>query len=116
MSIFNDIDALITAESYMGYADTGAQVPYVVSRPLLIDDTDGRAVNGDLIARDDRFSVYCCGASVEASYNLALDTMRDLDGKRVGGTTLSTSMSYIGAQVEGHYETAVVVQLNQGGL
>lgn len=115
MSIFNDIDALITATSHIGYAPTGAHVPYVVTRPLLIDDLE-LALNGDAIDWDFQFSAYCAGGSVEASYNLAVQTMADLQGKRVGGTTLSTSMGYIGAQVEGHYESQVTVQLNQGGI
>lgn len=115
MSIFNEIDALITADSHIGYAPTGAQPPYVVSRPLLLDDIN-LAIAGNDIAWDAQFSIYCVGASVEASYNLAVQTMQDLQGKRVGGTTLTTSMGYTGAQVEGLYESQVTVQLNQGGL
>lgn len=116
MSIFNDIDALVvSAPSHIGYAPTGAKVPYVVSRPLLVDDLS-LAVNGDAIDWDFQFSLYCCAASVEASYNLAIMVMNDLQGQRVGGTTLTTSMGYIGAQVEGHYESQVTVQLNQGSI
>lgn len=116
MSIYSEITALVTsAPSHEGYAPTGAQVPYVVSRPLLIDDL-ARALDGSAIDWDFQFSLYCAGGSVEASYNLAVMVMDDLDGKRVGGTTLSTSMGYIGAQVEGHYESQVTVQLNQGGI
>lgn len=117
MSIFNDITALVTAApAHEGYAPTGARVPYVVSRPLLYDDALDRALSGDPIALDTQFSLYCCGGSVEASYNLAVLVMQDLDTKRVAGTTLKTSMGYIGAQVEGHYETQVTAQLNQGGI
>ncbi|QIN93837.1 hypothetical protein SEA_ALAKAZAM_14 [Microbacterium phage Alakazam] len=117
MSIFNDINALVTSATlYPGYPITGARVPYVVSRPLLIDDELDRALSGDPIALDTQFSFYCAAGSVEASYNLAILVMKDLDAKRVGGTTLKTSMGYIGAQVEGHYETQVTAQLNQGGI
>lgn len=116
MSIFNDITNLVAAApAHEGYAPTGAKPPYVVSRPLLTDDL-ARALDGSPIDWDFQFSLYCAGASVEASWNLAILVMKDLDGKRVGGTTLSTSMGYIGAQVEGHYESQVTVQLNQGGI
>lgn len=116
MSIFNDITELITvAPSHVGYAPTKAQLPYCVTRPLYIDP-DSVAINGDALAWGSQFSVYCCGAGVEASYNLAVDVMQELQGASVGGTTLSTSMGYSGAQVEGHYESQVTVQLNQGGI
>lgn len=117
MSILNDIDALVTAApSHIGYAPTGAKAPYVVTRPLLIGDALDRALSGDSMGWDTQVSLYCVGASVEASFNLAVLVMRDLDAKPVGGTTLSTSMGYIGAQVEGQYETQVTVQLNQGSI
>jgi hypothetical protein len=74
------------------------------------------ALAGNSILWDHQTTLYACGASVEASYNLAVLLMSTLQGKRVGGTTLSTSMGYSGAQVEGHYETQVTVQLNQGGI
>ena len=116
MSIFDDINALVlTAPAHTGYAPSQAQAPYVVSRPLLIDDLTV-ALDGSAIDWDFQFSLYCVGASVEVSYNLALGVMGDLQGKRVGDTTLSTSMGYIGAQVEGLYESQVTVQLNQGGI
>jgi len=116
VSIYNDINDLVqAAPSYMGYAPTSAQLPYVVHRPLVFNETDN-SVAGIVIDLDAQFSLYCCGASVEASFNLALEVMRDLQGKRVGGTTLSTSMGYSGAPVEGHYESQVTVQLNQGGI
>lgn len=116
MSILNDITDLVTvAPSHTGYAPTGAALPYVVSRPLIIDDAE-LAINGDALDWDFQFSLYCCGASVEACFNLAVMVMGELQGKRVGGTTLSTSMGYVGALVEGHYESQVTVQLNQGGI
>ena len=116
MSIYTDITDLVTqADTYEGYPATGAQLPYVVSRPLLADTLE-QAINGTAMDWDVQFSLYCCGASVAASYNLAVSVMMTLQGARVGGTTLSVSMGYSGAQVEGHYETQVTVQLNQGGL
>lgn len=115
MSTLNDITALVTAApAHPGYAPTGARVPYVVSRPLLVED-ESVALAGNALAWDDQFSLYCAGGSVEASYNLALLVMDELQGARVAGTTLTTSMGYIGAQVEGHYESQVTVQLNRGG-
>ena len=117
MSIFTDItDMVQAAPAHKGYAPTGARVPYVVSRPLLIDDALDRALSGDPIALDTQFSLYCCGASVAASYNLAVAVMKELDARPLAGTTLKTSMGYIGVQVEGHYESQVTVQLNQGGI
>lgn len=116
MSILNDITALVTAAPCVeGYPGTGLQLPYVVNRPLYIDDSTV-SVNGKAIDWDFQFSLYCAGASVEASFNLAVTVMAELQGQRVGGTTLSTSMGYSGAQVEGHYESQVTVQLNQGGI
>lgn len=117
MSILHDIDALVTtAPSHIGYAPTGAKAPFVVTRPLLYGDALERAISGDSLGWDVQFSLYCAGASVEASYNLAVEVMQSLDAQPVGGTTLSTSMGYIGAVVEGHYETQVTVQLNQGSI
>lgn len=116
MSIYNDITALVHAAPCMeGYPATGQKLPYVVSRPLLTDSLEG-AITGDAIDWDFQFSLYCCGASVEASFNLAVAVMAELQGARAGGTTLKTSMGYSGAQVEGHYESQVTVQLNQGGI
>lgn len=116
MSIFTDIKDLVTAAPiHAGYAATGAKLPYVVIRPLYVDQVSV-ALAGNAIASDDQFSLYCCGASVEASYNLAVLVMRELQGQPVGGTTLSTSSGYSGAEVSGHYETQVTVQLNQGGI
>lgn len=116
MSVLTDIDNLVTATSFVGYASTGARVPYVVSRPLLFGDDLDRALSGDAFAWDTQYSLYCAAASVEASYNLALEVMRDLDGQPLAGTTLATYMGYVGAPVEGHYESQVTVQLTQGGI
>ena len=116
MSIFTEITDLVTmVPSHEGYPPTGAKLPYVVSRPLLVDDVE-LALNGDALGWDFQFSLYCCGASVEASFNLALAVIGTLQGARVGGTTLAASMGYNGAEVEGHYESQVTVQLNQGGI
>lgn len=116
MSIFNDISDLVTeVDSYTGYAPTGATLPYVVHRPLLVDIVDV-AIGGEAVDWDYQTSLYCCAGSVEASFNLALAVINQLQGQRVGGTTISASMGYNGAIVEGHYESQVTVQLNQGGL
>lgn len=116
MSILNDIDAFITeVPSHVGYAPTGAKLPYVVLRPLIIEDPE-IAIAGNAVHWGTQYSVYCCGASVEASFNLALSVIGTLQGKYVGGTTLSASMGYNGAPVEGHYESQVTIQLNQGDI
>ncbi|WNN95214.1 tail terminator [Microbacterium phage Tinyman4] len=118
MSMMDDIKGLVEAASlpiHNGYAPTGARVPYTVQRPIIMAANE-EAINGDGLSWDQQMGLYACGASVEASYNLALDLMRVLQGKRSGGSTLSTSMGYVGAQVEGHYESQVTVQLTQGGI
>lgn len=116
MSILNDITALVTvAPCIEGFPGTGQKGPYVANRPLLVDYPE-LAINGDALDWDFQFTLYCAAGSVEASYNLAVAVMAELQGQRVGGTTLTTSMGYSGAPVEGHYETQVTVQLNQGGI
>jgi len=116
MSIITEINALVvSAPVHTGYAPTGAKLPYVVSRPLLLDTVEV-AINGDALGWDYQASLYCCAGSVEASFNLALAVVGTLQGTRVGGTTISASIGYSGAQVEGHYESQVTVQLNQGGI
>jgi hypothetical protein len=118
MSTLQDINTLVEAEGltiWTGYAPSGARLPYSVHRPLFVGG-DVIAVTGEVIDWDHQTTIYCCAESVEASYNLALAVMRSLQNKRVAGTTLSTSMGYSGAQVEGHYESQVTVQLNQGGI
>lgn len=112
------IAALIQAagvSTHSGYASTGAVPPYVVVRPMIID-TDVFTIDGGAMNWDFNFGVYCVGASVAASYNLAVLTMQALQGQRVGGSTLACTMGYVGAQVEGRYESQVTVQVNQGAL
>lgn len=118
MSALNETKDRIVAAgltAYIGYAPSGAELPYTVTRPLYIDD-EAVAVDGSAINWDYQITLYACGASVEASFNLAVLLMNTLQGAYIGGTTLSTSMGYIGAMVEGHYESQVTVQLNQGGI
>lgn len=118
MAAYEEIGALVSGTGvalFSGYAPTGTEPPYAVHRPLYIDPEEV-AVAGDIIAFDYQTSLYCCGASVDASFNMALLLMRTLNTARVDGSTLTTSMGYIGAQVEGHYETQVTVQLNTGGI
>lgn len=100
---------------HTGYAPTGATLPYVVHRPLIIDAVE-LAVSGDALDWDYQTTLYACAGSVESSFNLAVALMQALQGARVGSTTVSTSMGYSGATVEGHYESQVTVQLNQGGI
>lgn len=100
---------------YDGYPATGARLPYIVHRPFLVDVPD-TAVCGDAVSWDYQHAVYCCGASVEASFNLAKMVLGALQGKRIGGSVLATSMGYVGARVEGHYESQVTAQSYQGGI
>lgn len=116
MSALNDILELVTVEpTFPGYAPTGQALPYVVGRHLYFGDPV-RNLDGSGSGWDTQYSLYCVAASSEASGNLAIMVMQELDGKRVAGTTLSTSMGYVGAVVEGAYESQVTVQLNQGEL
>jgi hypothetical protein len=118
VSILDDIESLVEGASltiYTGYAPTGATLPYAVQRPLYVDDVE-QALSGDAVDWDMQISLYACAGSVEASFNFAMQLMTLLQGARAGGTTLSTSMGYSGAPVEGHYESQVTVQLNQGVL
>lgn len=116
-----DLTALQTALQatgdpvYIGYAPSNAKLPYTVIRPLIIDPLN-EAINGDAVDWDNQNSAYACGASVEASFNLARLVMGACQGVRVAGYVLSTSMGYSGALVEGHYETQVTIQSNQGGI
>lgn len=121
MSTFGDITALVSASGitvYDGYPPSGAKLPYVAHRPFYTSVAEGenpRNLDGSAVAFDHQSTLYACAGSVEASYNLAMLLMA-FDGVYMGNTTLSTSMGYSGAQVEGHYESQVTVQLNQGGI
>ena len=118
MSILTDIKALVEAADltiHTGYAPSGAQLPYTVQRPLIMG-VEVEAISGDALNYDTQVSLYACAESVEASFNLAVELMRAVQGKRAQGTTLSTSMGYNGAQVAGHYESQVTVQLSQGSI
>lgn len=118
-SLLGDVNALVAltgVQVWPGYAPTGAALPYAVSRPLDVGHDDELAITGDAHDWNVQISVYCCAASVEASFNLALAVIGTLQGARMRGTTLSASMGYNGAEVEGHYESQVTVQLNQGGF
>ena len=114
----SDISVLLNplgVPHFDGYPASDTMLPYVANRPLIADYTD-LALNGDAIAWDTQFTLYCAAGSVTASYNLAIAVIGAVHGKRVGNTTLAASMGYSGAQVEGHYESQVTVQLNQGGI
>jgi hypothetical protein len=118
MTIINDIEIILDPlNSFIGSARTGTEPPYVVIRPLFLGTAeDAEALSGDALGWDQQISVYCCGASVEASYNLALSVMALCQAKRAGGYVMGTSMGYVGAAVEGHYESQVTIQMNQGEI
>lgn len=106
---------ILEVPTYSGYAPTGAQLPYVVARPLTVDFTEV-AVNGAALGWDNQATLYCCGGSVDAAHNLAVAVLNTLHGAYVGGTTLACSIGYNGAVVEGHYESQVTVQRNEGAI
>ena len=105
----------IGVQVYAGYPVSGAKLPYIVHRPILIDPS-AIAIDGGAILWDSQYAIYCCGASVEASYNLALTVMSTLQGKRIGGYTTTVSMGYSGALTEGQYESQVTIQILTGSL
>lgn len=118
MTVFEEITEVAEAANlivHKGYAPTWAGLPYTVHRPLTLDP-EALAISGNALGWNSQTVLYACAESVEASFNLALELMRALQGARVANTTLSTSMGYVGAMVEGHYESSVTVQLNQGGI
>ncbi|QDF15740.1 tail terminator [Microbacterium phage Finny] len=105
------------AEVVVGFPKSNAKAPFVAIRPLtLIEGDEGTAITGDFMTLDDQTSAYCAGASVEASYNLALLVMGACQATRVDGYVLTTSMGYSGALVEGLYESQVTIQHNRGGI
>lgn len=116
LSDITDMLSGLDCPTYEGYADTGAKVPYVVVRPQIMDHDELTAITGDVVAWNNEFYLYACGGSVSASYNLALEVMQTLQGARLEGSTLDTTMGYAGASVEGHYESQITVQKHQGGL
>lgn len=101
--------------AFSGYASTGSKAPYVAVRPLISDPGD-LALNGMPVGHDTRYSAYCVGASVDASFNLAKLVVLAVQGKRVAGEMASCSLGYSGALIESRYETQVTIQLNQGEL
>lgn len=100
---------------YTGYASTGAKVPYVVARPLTADSTS-YSVGGESLSWDDRYSLYAVAGSVVASHNLGLAIAQAVEGTRIGGNYVATSIGYIGALTEGSYETQITAQTTKGSL
>lgn len=108
-----DISVITTALTgldepvYVGYPPTGAVLPYAVVRPYLVDVSDS-SITGLAITWNYQQAIYCCGASTEASYNLAKLVMQTLQGR------MATTMNYSGAAIEGRYESLVVAQAYEG--
>lgn len=107
--------ASVPVTHYEGFPATGARLPYTVTRPLLVDPYTG-AIAGDSLGWDVNFTTYCAAASPDASYNLAIAVMATLEGKRIGDSPVRVSTGYVGASVEGHYESQVTIQTDQGGI
>jgi hypothetical protein len=119
VSFLSDLNAIVEQVGvpvYPGYAPTGAVLPYIVTRPLDTGHDSELAIPGDAVDWTVQLSVYCVAAGVEASFNLALAVMGLAQGARMRGTTLSASMGYNGAEVEGNYESQVTIHLSQGAL
>lgn len=100
---------------FIGYPTTGAPAPYATLRPALVQPS-AVAIGGRAIGWVCDYVLYCTGASVEASYNLAVLAMGLLQGARVGDSTLSVSLGYSGNLVEGAYDSAVTIDVMQGAL
>lgn len=100
---------------YTGYAATGATLPYVVVRPITTDPND-RTLCGSATSWTDRLGVYCCGASVAASSNLARDVAGELATQFAGKADLSAAVAYYGNALEGQYESLVTVTTTEGAL
>lgn len=107
--------ATLDVALYIGYPATGATAPYITLRPYLVDPIES-ALSGAAVYWDDRLVAYTTGASVEASYNLALSVVRLLHGTRIDEAIASCSIGYVGLKVEGLYDSQVVIQANQGGI
>lgn len=100
---------------YEGEPSSGANLPYIVVRPFNLDTGDV-ALSGDALAWNNEFAVYCCGGSSTASFNVAKLLIQAVQGVHVGDSTLSTTLGYVGARIEGNYETQVTIQVHQGGI
>lgn len=114
----SDIISAIEASGitvYDGEAATGARLPYIVVRPLNLGAED-LALSGGSMAWNNEFTAYCCGAGHTASFNVAKLLIQAVQGMHVGDSTLSTTLGYVGARVEGNYETQVTIQVHQGGI
>ncbi|QXO14483.1 tail terminator [Microbacterium phage Jenos] len=115
MSSLSTVVETLEVPCYNGYAPTNAKAPYVVNRPLTVDHEE-TGLDGSAFVWDNQFTLYCMGGSVEASFNLAKEVVRVLQGARVDGYVIDTSIGYTGAAVEGQYESEVTAQANTGGL
>lgn len=114
----SDITTAVEASGitvYDGEAATGAQLPYIVVRPLDLS-TEDLALSGGSMAWNNEFAAYCCGAGSTASFNVAKLLIQAVQGVHVGDSTLSTTLGYVGARIEGNYETQVTIQVHQGGI
>lgn len=100
---------------FPGYPGTQARAPYVVVRPMIFEH-ENISIGGEAVDWDHQFGLYCVGGSVDASFNLARMVVSALDGSRMGDSTMSLSVGYVGAQVEGNYETQITTQSHQGGI
>lgn len=100
---------------YKGYAPNNAKPPHAVLRPVYLGDGPV-PLSGPQLAYPATIGVYCRGASVEASFNMAVAAIKALDGLAMRGTQAVASMGYTGAVVDGAYESQVTVTFTEGSL
>lgn len=106
------LPALSGVPVYVGYPPTGAVLPYICIRPLDMGPTN--AIAGCALFWDTHFSVYACTNSVNSCYSLSTDLLSLYHGAIVDGVAISASFSYMGAEIEGHYETLITLQFDKG--
>lgn len=116
--MLQEIVALVgtaSAPAYAGLAVTSARAPYSVVRPVYLTG-DTYPLNGPAITYDNTIGVYCVGASVEASDNLAKQVCQKLDGATLQGAQAKATISYTGALTNGLYESMISVTFLTGAI
>lgn len=111
----SEVVRTVDVDVFSGYPATGARLPHVVVRPMILDP-EAITLDGMATVWDFQYTAYAVAGSVDASFKLAQDVIQAVQGKGVGDSTLSASMGYVGAAVEGRYESQITIQTHQGGL
>lgn len=98
-----------------GYAESGAEVPYIVVRQTAASSPLDSLRGTELIGSAS-WSVYAVANSADASAALGSEVRRRLHGTWSGHTTATATLAYAGAHVSGVYETLVTTQTQEGAL